>query len=122
MSARGTVTHVQPSHAHMDRLARKPRWLIRHPPLNNLESTMPMPVLPIPTDGPCPSGYFRQNNLCVPTASAKPAIAKNGPCPSGWHMEGNYCVANTHHPKVVIPKNGPCPSGYHAEGNYCVQN
>jgi hypothetical protein len=55
---------------------------------------MSMPVMPIPKNGACPSGYTTQGNMCVPLANAKPAIAKNGPCPAGYSTQGNYCVSN----------------------------
>lgn len=82
---------------------------------------MSMQPMPLPKNGPCPSGYTTQGNMCVPTRSAKPAIAKDGPCPSGWSTQGNYCVATKANPKNVIPKNGPCPSGYSTQGKYCVE-
>ena len=49
-------------------------------------------------------------------------IEKNGPCPSGYRQSGNYCVANDSNPKTVIPKTGSCPSGYRQSGNYCIEN
>ena len=52
-----------------------------------------MPIVPLLKNGNCPTGYLQQGNMCVPTSSAKPAIAKNGNCPTGYSQQGNYCVA-----------------------------
>ena len=38
---------------------------------------MSMPVMPLPKNGPCLPGYTPSGNICVPTANAKHAIAKN---------------------------------------------
>lgn len=82
---------------------------------------MTMPVLPIPRNGTCPSGYAPQGNMCVPRAGARPAIPKIGTCPPGWRPQGNYCLAMSDTPKTVIPKIGLCPAGYAPFGNYCVK-
>tara|TARA_Y100001935_G_C17173456_1_gene441408 strand:- start:102 stop:281 length:180 start_codon:yes stop_codon:yes gene_type:complete len=52
-----------------------------------------MPIVPLPKNGTCPPGYSPSGNMCVPTSSAKPAIAKNGTCPPGYSPSGNYCIA-----------------------------
>ena len=49
-------------------------------------------------------------------------IPKNGNCPSGYSPSGNYCVAQSKDAKMVMPKSGSCPSGYSPSGNYCVAN
>ena len=82
---------------------------------------MPMYPMPIERYGACPSGYFQQAKMCVPTAAAKPVIKRNGACPPGWHQSGEDCVANEVNPKIGIPKNGVCPSGYFQSGNYVIQ-
>lgn len=49
-------------------------------------------AMPVPKDGPCPSGYSSSGNFCVPQSDAGIAIPKNGPCPPGFSSSGRYCV------------------------------
>ena len=69
------------------------QFFSRQTTINASEYPMSMPVMPLPKNGPCPSGYNTHGNYCVPQSSAKPAILKNGPCPSSWNTYGNYCVS-----------------------------
>jgi hypothetical protein len=82
---------------------------------------MSMPVMPIPRNGTCPSGYSPHGEMCVPRPGSKPVILKNGNCPPGWSPQGNYCIAQSNNPKMVVPKNGVCPPGYASIGHYFVQ-
>jgi hypothetical protein len=50
-------------------------------------------AMPLPKNGPCPSGYSSSGHYCVPQSDAGIAIPKDGPCPSGYSSSGSYCVS-----------------------------
>lgn len=80
-------------------------------------SPFPQPLI---KNGTCPSGYYSSGAYCVPTQSAKFAIAKVGSCPYAYYSSGNYCVASSDKSPLAMPKIGSCPSGYYSSGEYCV--
>jgi hypothetical protein len=56
-------------------------------------------ALPIPKNGPCPTGYSTSAKFCVPNRGAGTAvpITPSESCPSGMTRSGRYCVSRPDH-------------------------